>query len=143
VRSENPAKADGNDTLNRLVERVLLIYSLTPYPAEFRCPILKINTASRWAMVFNIVRMRVKGVPLTPAELSKATPVRADISIQHESNIMGRSSVVAQLRFPPNNLQWPELLDCQLHSMAPGGMVLTGTEIIDGVVYGQSWLCRD
>src|SRR5690625_8021942 len=90
-------------------------------------------------MVFNIVRMRVKGVPLTPAELSKATPIRSDISIQHESNIMGRSSVVAQLRFPPNNLQWPELLDCQLHSMAPGGMVLTGTEIIDGVVYGECW----
>lgn len=94
-------------------------------------------------MVFNIVRMRVKGAPLTPAELSKATPVRADIAIRHESNVMGRSSVVAKLRFPPNNIQWPELIDCQLHSMAPNGMVLTGTEIIDGVVYGQSWLCRD
>lgn len=92
-------------------------------------------------MVFKIVRMRVKGVPLTPAELSRAVPIRADIAIQHESNVMGRSSVVAKLRFPHDGINWPELLDCQLHSMAPNAMVLTGTEVIDGVAYGQSWLC--
>ncbi|SDS29655.1 hypothetical protein SAMN05216198_1636 [Halopseudomonas litoralis] len=95
-------------------------------------------------MIFRVTLMRRRGVPFTPKELSKDQGKRVDVAINHESCVMGRSSVVASIRgaWPLSEPPWPELMDCQLHSMAPNGMVLTGTEEIDGVMYAQSWLCR-
>lgn len=97
-------------------------------------------------MLFYVTRMRVKGRPLTPAQLHKGERLRCCISIQHESHLgMGRATVVARVggsAGPLDASPIPELLEVSLHSMAPNGMVLSGVEQIDGVSYAQSWLCR-
>lgn len=43
---------------------------------------------------------------------------------------------------PTENRHPATLYDAQIHTMATLGMTITGTEIIDGVAYAQSWHCR-
>lgn len=95
-------------------------------------------------MIFKVIRMRHRGVALLPKQLRNIDPIRGDVRITHESNILGRSSVVAIMGgdLPLDAPRLPDLLDCQLHSMANNAMVLSGIEEIDGVTYAQSWLCR-
>lgn len=95
-------------------------------------------------MIFYIKRMRHLGKPIEPKRLRDTQPVRVDIGINHESSTMGRSAIVAKIRgdWPLAEPAFPDLIDAQLHSMAPNGMVLSGIEIVDGVAYAQSWLCR-
>jgi hypothetical protein len=96
-------------------------------------------------MIFYVTRMRVKGRPLTPDQLSRGERLRCNIRIEHEGCVQGRSSVVARTLGSGGPLEagpLPDLVDVQLHSMQANGMVLTGTEEIDGVMYAQSWLCR-
>ncbi|MNU03109.1 hypothetical protein D3C72_2470250 [compost metagenome] len=61
---------------------------------------------------------------------------------------MGRPSLIAEVlpvqadkRSQATPL-WSSLVDAHIHSMATHGMVITGTEIIDGVAYAQSWHCK-
>ena len=95
-------------------------------------------------MIFLVRRMRAKGVPLTPEQLRKADEIRGDVRINHESCNLGRASVVAMLKgaMPLNEPQIPDLLDASVQSMAPNALVISGIELIDGVAYAQSWLCR-
>lgn len=95
-------------------------------------------------MIFYVKRMRHLGRPLDHKQLQAIEAVRCDVAVNHESCTMGRASVVAKVRgdWPLAAGSLPELLDAQLHSMAPNGMVLTGIEVIDDVAYAQSWLCR-
>tara|TARA_R110001606_G_scaffold399270_1_gene583265 strand:- start:1933 stop:2229 length:297 start_codon:yes stop_codon:yes gene_type:complete len=96
-------------------------------------------------MIYYVTRMRHKGRPLTPQQLQKAERVRCNIGVNHESNILGRSSVVARTAGhagPLDTPPLPELLDVTLHSMASNAMVLSGIEQVDGVSYAQSWICR-
>lgn len=95
-------------------------------------------------MIFEITRMRHLGKPIDPKHLRGTDRIIADVAISHESCVMGRAAVVAKLRgeFPLSPSPMPELIDVQIHSMAPNGMTLTGVEVIDGVTYGQSWRCR-
>ena len=96
-------------------------------------------------MIFYVTRMRVKGRKLTPEQISRGERVRCNMSIEHESCVQGRASVVARTAGSGGPLEagpLPDLMDCQLHSMQANGMVLSGIEQIDGVMYAQSWLCR-
>ena len=95
-------------------------------------------------MIFYVKRMRHLGKPLDHKQLREVEAMRCDIAINHESCVMGRSSVVAKVRgdWPLADSALPPLLDVQLHSMAPNGMVLSGIEVIEGVAYAQSWLCK-
>lgn len=95
-------------------------------------------------MLFKVKRMRQRGVPLHHNQLREAEELCVDVKIEHEGCVLGRASVVAKIstRWPLQTAPWPELLDVSLHSMAPNGMVLSGLEVVDGVAYAQSWLCR-
>lgn len=95
-------------------------------------------------MMLYVVRMSERGRPLSLPERRKSEPVRGNVMINHESNVLGRSSVVARMTggLPLDQLRLPELMDCQLHSMSHNAFVLSGLEEIDGVTYAQAWLCR-
>lgn len=95
-------------------------------------------------MMLYVVRMRERGRPLNLDERRAAQPARGNVMITHESNILGRSSVVATMtgEMPMDELRLPELMDCQLHSMAHNAFVLSGVEEIEGITYAQAWLCR-
>ncbi|PBK05897.1 hypothetical protein CNQ84_00505 [Pseudomonas abyssi] len=96
-------------------------------------------------MIFYVTRMRVKGRPLKPEQISRGERLQCNIRIEHESCVQGRSSVVARTAGsagPQEPGPLPDLMDCQLHSMQANGMVLSGIEEINGVMYAQSWLCR-
>lgn len=95
-------------------------------------------------MMLYVIRMRERGRPVALDERRAAQPVRGNVMINHESNVLGRSSVVAKMGggLPLDKLRLPELMDCQLHSMSHNAFVLSGVEEIDGVTYAQAWLCR-
>ncbi|MEH6500170.1 hypothetical protein [Halopseudomonas aestusnigri] len=96
-------------------------------------------------MIFYVTRMRVKGRPLKPEQISRGERLQCNIRIEHESCVQGRASVVAKTAGsagPQEAGPLPYLMDCQLHSMQANGMVLSGIEEVDGVMYAQSWLCR-
>ena len=63
---------------------------------------------------------------------------------QQLSQELGRAAQVARLTqgLPLDPDPFPPLLDVQLLWMAPGGLVLSGIELVNGVAYGQSWWCR-
>ncbi|MNR58074.1 hypothetical protein D3C85_1789860 [compost metagenome] len=73
-----------------------------------------------------------------------ATPIRGDVIIGMAKNTpMGRPSLAASIREPSRDVpELPPLYDVQVHSLVGNSMVITGTEIIDGVAYAQSWHCR-
>ncbi|MCY1384654.1 hypothetical protein D9M69_729390 [compost metagenome] len=73
-----------------------------------------------------------------------ATPIRGDVRIGLAKNTpMERPSLAASVqaegRLQP---ELPPLYDVQVHSLIGDSLVITGTEITDGVAYAQSWHCR-
>ena len=95
-------------------------------------------------MIFLVTPKRIKGRAITPEQAKKIQAVRGDLVVSHKDSPMGRPSIVAELNgmMPLDPKQLPDLLDVTLHSVVPVAMVLSGTEIIDGVAYAQSWVCR-
>lgn len=93
-----------------------------------------------------ITPMRVRGVPLTPEERRRYTPIKGYVMVQAElNNELGRSSNVAFIHSnsPSESDPLPKLLDASLSSMSLTGFVLAGIEYIDGCAYAQSWWCRE
>ncbi|MCQ4274491.1 MULTISPECIES: hypothetical protein [Stutzerimonas stutzeri group] len=96
-------------------------------------------------MYFKILPLRDHGKPRDKQQLKSISPAQGDLRIEHQPcNELGRPARVAFLCCPqPNDTPLGKLLDVELHSMAPNGFIVTGVELIDGVAYGQSWLCRE
>lgn len=96
-------------------------------------------------MYFHIIRLRERGKPRDKKALQSDTPSAGDLRIEHQpTRELGRPSRVAFIASgSPDNEPLPRLYDADVHSMAPNGFVVTGIEIIDGVAYGQSWLCKE
>ncbi|MCY1359451.1 hypothetical protein D9M69_460220 [compost metagenome] len=95
-------------------------------------------------MHFDIRRLRYKGKPIEQRKLDNVQYIRGDVYIRlDEHSPMGRPSRIAEtLKTTGDTKTLPPLYDVQVHTMATLGMVITGTEIIDGVAYAQSWHCR-
>ncbi|MGQ7814622.1 hypothetical protein ACUTAH_02915 [Metapseudomonas furukawaii] len=95
-------------------------------------------------MHFDIRRLRFKGKPIEDRKLKNVQPLRGDVYIRmDERSPMGRPSLIAEiLKVQPSTKLLPPLYDVQIHGMATLALVITGTEIIDGVAYAQSWHCR-
>ncbi len=79
----------------------------------------------------------------TPEDIRRAA-VHGDVYIRRDQNSpMDRPSVIASiLKIEQQAPTQPPLYDAQIHTMTTLGLVITGTEIIDGVAYAQSWHCR-
>lgn len=97
-----------------------------------------------FAMHFEILRKRHKGRAMKGRQDVNATPIRGDVRIGLAKNTpMERPSLAASVqaegRLQP---ELPPLYDVQVHSLIGDSLVITGTEIIDGVAYAQSWHCR-
>ncbi len=96
-------------------------------------------------MYFHVTPLRERGRPRDKKELHAAKPVAGDLRIEHQpTNELGRPARVAFINTGgPDDGPLGRLFDAEVHSMAPNGFVVTGVELIDGVAYGQSWLCRE
>lgn len=96
-------------------------------------------------MHFSILPLRDHGKPRDKQQLKGIAPVPGDLRIEHQPcSALGRPARVAFLCCPdPNSTPLGKLFDAEVHSMAPNGFVVTGVELIDGVAYSQSWLCRN
>lgn len=88
--------------------------------------------------------MRHRGVAVPRDQLRTAEPLKADVLIEATFNEgLGRYSRVARcFSSNPGHEPLPRLFDAEINSMAPLGLVITGTELVDGVGYAQSWWCR-
>ncbi|MDR9862549.1 MULTISPECIES: hypothetical protein [Pseudomonas] len=99
------------------------------------------------AMRFVIVPMRERGVARAQLDIPSAEPVKGDIIFSSApSDILKRTSSTASLRhgaWPGDTPPIRPLLDAGLFSMATLGFTLSGLEEINGVLYAQSWYCRD
>ncbi|MDH4566142.1 hypothetical protein E8E95_05575 [Pseudomonas sp. BN414] len=95
-------------------------------------------------MHFDIRRLRFKGKPIDDRKMKNVQPIRGDVYIRmDERSPMGRPSLVAEILKTMGGMPTlPTLYDVQVHGMATLALVITGTEIIDGVAYAQSWHCR-
>nr|WP_024309941.1 MULTISPECIES: hypothetical protein [Pseudomonas] len=95
-------------------------------------------------MQFRVVQMRRRGVAVPKDQLRSAEPLTIDVLIEASFyEDLGRYSRVARcFTSNPGHEPLPRLFDAEINSMAPLGMVITGTEIVDGVAYAQSWWCR-
>jgi len=96
-------------------------------------------------MYFHVIPLRERGKPRDKKELQQAKPVAGDLRIEYQhTSEMGRPGRVAFIcNGAPDDGPLGLLFDAEVHSMAPNGFVVTGVELIDGVAYGQSWLCRE
>ena len=79
--------------------------------------------------------------------IASAEPVKGDIIFSSAtSDILKRASSTASLRhgaWPGDAPPIRPLLDARLTSMATLGFTLSGLEEVDGVMYAQSWYCRE
>lgn len=93
-------------------------------------------------MYFDIRRLRDQGKPIE--DRKRIQPFRGDVYIRLDQQTpLGRPSLIAEIHNPPKpGPTLPTLYDVQVHGMSTLGMTITGTEIIDGVAYAQSWHCR-
>jgi len=96
-------------------------------------------------MYFQVIPLRERGAPRDKKELQQAKPVAGDLRIEHQpTREFGRPCRVAFISTgSPDDGPLGKLFDAEVHSMAPNGFIVTGVELIDGVAYGQSWLCRE
>lgn len=96
-------------------------------------------------MYFQILPLRERGVPRDKKELQHAQPFCGDLRIEHQpTGEFGRPCRVAFMSTgSPDNGPLGKLFDAEVHSMAPNRFIVTGVELIDGIAYGQSWLCRE
>jgi hypothetical protein len=96
-------------------------------------------------MYFDVLTLNVRGQPLSEKERRGRPRVRADIYI-HEDRFgpLGKVSLLActqNLHHSSKGALLP-LYDVHLEGMATLGLVLRGTEFIDGQPYPQAWHCR-
>jgi hypothetical protein len=98
-------------------------------------------------MHFLIVPMRKRGVARSKKDIASTEPVKGDIIFSSApSDILKRTSSTASLRhgaWPGDAPPLRPLLDARLTSMATLGFTLSGVEEVDGVLYAQSWYCRE
>lgn len=98
-------------------------------------------------MYFLITRMREKGVARDWKVIRQTVGIRGDINIKPQMcALLNRSSEIAELRpqgMPLDSVPLPPLLDARLSGMATNAFTLSGLEEIDGVLYAQSWWCRE
>lgn len=97
-------------------------------------------------MYFLITRMREKGVARPWTDIRHSVPIRGDVNICNEMcQALNRTSDIASVRGPmplePSALL--PLLDARVSVMATNAFTLSGLEEIDGVLYAQSWWCRE
>jgi hypothetical protein len=109
--------------------------------------ILFIYPVSSEAMYFLITKMRERGVARSWPEIRRDAGIRADINICNEMcQLLNRDSEIARLRpqsMPLDPVPLPPLLDARLSGMATNAFTLSGLEEVDGVLYAQSWYCRE
>lgn len=98
-------------------------------------------------MQFLIVPMRERGVARSKRDIASAEPVKGDIIFSSApSDLLKRTANTASLRhgaWPGDAPPIRPLLDARLTSMATLGFTLSGLEEVDGVLYAQSWYCRE
>jgi hypothetical protein len=91
--------------------------------------------------------MRVKGVARNWREIRHAPSIRGDINIRNQlCEQLNRTSDVAEIRpagMPLDAVPLLPLLDARLSGMATNAFTLSGLEEINGVLYAQSWWCRE
>lgn len=97
-----------------------------------------------FAMQFIIRRMRHRGRAMGGRQDLNADLLQGEVRIGLANNTpMGRPSMTASFqcagKFVP---EIPHLYDVQVHSLLGNILVITGTEIVDGVAYAQSWQCK-
>jgi hypothetical protein len=80
-------------------------------------------------------------------DIASAEPVMGDIIFSSApSDLLKRTASTASLRhgaWPGDAPPIRSLLDARLTSMATLGFTLSGLEEVDGVLYAQSWYCRE
>ena len=98
-------------------------------------------------MYFLITPMREKGVARPWKDIHGSNPVRGDINISNKMcEQLNRTSDIAMLRpngMPCDRVPLSPLLDARLSGMATNAFTISGLEEVDGVLYAQSWYCRD
>ena len=96
-------------------------------------------------MYFLIVRRRERGVAIPAEKLGKIQPIRGDIHIEVTPySLLGRATTEARIfNSAPGPDIIPRLLEARVNGMAQRGMNITGIEEVDGVLYAQSWWCRE
>jgi hypothetical protein len=98
-------------------------------------------------MQFLIVPMRERGVARSKRDIASAEPVTGDIIFSSTpSDLLKRAANTASLRhgaWPGDEPPLRPLLDARMSSMATLGFTLSGLEEVDGVLYAQSWYCRE
>jgi hypothetical protein len=97
-------------------------------------------------MLFDVVRQRVRGVPVPKEERRRIVPIWGDLRIEEcSAEQMGRRlSRVASLHAMNRAInadEIPRLYDAEVLWMSPMAMVLGGIEFEAGVGYCQSWWC--
>jgi hypothetical protein len=95
-------------------------------------------------MFASITLMRLRGKALTQDQIRQALPVRANIIVAHHSvPVLGRYSDVASAQSTDGSPSLlPELYDCRLAHMGPGGFVLSGMQLDGTMAWAQAWWCR-
>ena len=98
-------------------------------------------------MYFLITRMREKGVARDWKAIRQTVGIRGDINIRPQMCApLNRSSDIAEILpqgMPLDPVPLPPLLDARLSGMATNAFTLSGLEEIGGVLYAQSWWCRE
>jgi hypothetical protein len=99
------------------------------------------------AMYFLITVMRERGVARSWKDIHGATPIRGDINIRNQMcQQLNRTSDIAEMNppgMPLDKVPLLPLLDARISGMATNAFTLSGLEEIDGVLYAQSWYCRE
>lgn len=98
------------------------------------------------SMLFDVVRQRLRGVPIPKEERRRLVPIRGDLRIEERSaeQLARRLCRVASLHTMEcaiNADELPKLYDAEVLWMSSMAMVLGGIEFEAGVGYCQSWWC--
>lgn len=96
-------------------------------------------------MHFLVTPMRELGVARPWPEIRAAVPVRGDLLVNNEMcESMNRTSNIARVNvgMPLDADPLPALLDAFMSGMATNAFTMSGVELVDGVLYAQSWWCR-
>lgn len=95
-------------------------------------------------MQFILRRMRHRGRAMDGRRDLSVDLLQGDIRIGlARTTPMGRPAVTASFKCGGNFVpEIPPLYDVQVHSLLGEILVITGTEIVDGIAYAQSWHCR-
>lgn len=97
-------------------------------------------------MHFLVTPMRERGLARPWPEIRGSVPVRGDLRVNNEMcEAMNRTSNVARVNvgMPLDADPLPALLDAFMSGMATNAFTMSGVELVDGVLYAQSWWCRE